>query len=109
MELTVRIHLPVTPMAGDPIEFEGRNVAVTGEFARLLVGENRFIVDATDGACYEVDVVDAGSGRGESQRWNATRAVSRSDFEQLGRTQVPETVQMRLARIRSITESHGEQ
>lgn len=88
MEFRFPITLPVVPMMGDPIEYEGETVAAAGEFSRLTTGQDRFAVEGADGHAYEVSVAVAGNGRRGSQRWKATRRVSRDEFLLLFRSPI---------------------
>ena len=87
-ELRIKIDLPLTPMDGDPIALEGERSFATGEFARLHVGTNLFVVEAKDGRVYEIEIVERGNGRRGSQSWRAIKSFPREEFEKLGRSPV---------------------
>ena len=87
-EIHVKIHLPLTPMEGDPIAVEEGQSFATGEFARVQLGADRFAVEATDGKVYEIEVAQRGDGSRGSQSWRATKTPSREEFEKLGRSPV---------------------
>lgn len=83
-EIHIKLQLPLTPMAGDLIAVERSSSFVTGTFARLQLGADRFAVEAKDGNVYEVEVLDHGNGRRGSQSWRAVRKLTRQEFETLG-------------------------
>lgn len=87
-ELRIKINLPLTPMEGDPIALEGARSIATGEFARLQVGTDVFVVEAKDGHVYAIEIIERGNGRRGSQSWRAIRSFSREEFEKLGRSPV---------------------
>lgn len=80
MEFRFPVYLPVTPMTGDPVEIDGKNTTVTGEFARLVSDPNHFFVQTADGRLCEVVATNPGNGRRGSQRWLSVRDISRPEF-----------------------------
>jgi hypothetical protein len=75
-------------MLGDPIEVDGASVPAVGEFSRLHLGKDRFAVEAANGLVYEVEIANAGNGTRGSQKWRATRRLTRDEFENLARSSV---------------------
>jgi hypothetical protein len=79
-ERCIRLDIPVIPLRGEPIDVGNEVTTVGRQFARVRIGEDRFVVLAANRHVYEVVPVTTGSSR----RWRVTAARTRVLLNEMG-------------------------
>jgi hypothetical protein len=85
-EYRIPLHIPLIPLRGEPIDVGNEVTAVGRQFARVRIGEDRFVVLAANRHVYEVVPVASGSSR----RWRVTAARTRVVLNEMGPNETKE-------------------